>query len=96
MESRDIETMIFEARMEAVWNGETIGGAMLAAQKVLAVASAELTKLKNERDSARRWVCHFLAHDRTQQARENGLSAEVLPQDVADDQGWDCFKRTTT
>lgn len=62
----------------------------------IAELRTQVNILTLQRDSARRWVCHFLAHDRTQQARENGLAAEVLPQDVADDQGWDCFKRTTT
>ena len=82
MESRDIETMIFEARMEAVWHGETIVGAMLVAQKILAAASEELKKLKNERDEARREISKLM-----------GGSAEQHW--YASRRGWDCFAEET-
>jgi hypothetical protein len=64
----------------------------LGDENLMTVAADEIESLRRERDKARREVCWLLAHDRMQQARENKLCVEVLPQDIANEHGWYCFR----
>jgi hypothetical protein len=64
--------------------------AAIMAHHVLAIASVEMTKLKAERDEARRMYCQVASdceHDRRSEIPENGS-----PEDYARNEGWDCFK----
>lgn len=64
--------------------------AAMMAHHVLAIASVELTKLKAERDQARRMYCQVASdyeHDRRSEIPENGS-----PEDYARNERWDCFE----
>jgi len=49
-------------------------------------------RLRVERDEARREVCEWVAleRDRTKHVKGN---KRTQPSDIADERGWDCFKK---
>jgi len=53
----------------------------------------EITQLRQERDEARREVCEMNAFESTNESVEfHSISGE----DIAEDRGWDCYKKEET
>ena len=54
--------------------------------KTIREAIDEINKLQNERDEARREVCNWSV----------GVGLKATSQSVADDRGWNCYKKDET
>ena len=58
----------------------------------IAGTCAEITKLRRERDEARREVCEMNA---IEYSNESVDFLSLTPQDIADERGWDCYSSDT-
>lgn len=59
-------------------------------------ANAEIERLREERDEARKLFCEDRFHNGKHHRSVNGdLVVCASPQEIAADLGWDCFKENT-
>jgi hypothetical protein len=73
-------------RLRSIWHDNDCTRALIEQ------AVDEIERLRAERDEARMKFCKSEAAARTQSAWSNGILMRYLWQDIAREQGWDCFK----